>query len=320
MGLRFRTIDSGKNISNLSAKIVTLDQIEWFERDVPSRAKAVYLYTKSWMWKNAGRLSSTWPHISGDSFQKLADFSISTEKDLKKCDEKNLARSRIVFIRSDLFEEFILKFDSSLNAGHVLISGNSDIDFEKLPESLVAKDFKWFAQNSFILNDSRVNTIPIGIENISLGNHGRLQHLKECNEFIRDKILFGPMGDTHGSRRELLSSALKLQEIFYLPTKRLPPRQYVELSADFKYVFCPRGNGVDTHRFWESLYRGQTPIILESPWAKTLQGLGLPFICVPTLESLPALAAELDYRKSDFNPKDIEALWMPYWEKRINQN
>jgi hypothetical protein len=28
-----------------------------------------------------------------------------------------------------------------------------------------------------------------------------------------------------------------------------------------KFVFCPRGNGIDTHRIWESLYMGSIPIV-----------------------------------------------------------
>lgn len=304
---------------DLSEKIVSLGEIEWFERDSPSRLKAAYLYGRSWFWKILGRYSTTWPYVSGDSFQKLASFSVSTKEDLKKCNGLILDQSRIVFIRSDIFDDFLLEASSFLTGRHVLITGNGDTDFEKLPESLSTKKFKWFAQNASILNDSRVTTIPIGIENISLGNHGRIQHLKFSTEFNQNRVLFGPMGGTHNSRRAHLLSALELQDIFYIPTKRLPPRQYVELSANFKYIFCLRGNGVDTHRFWEALYRGQTPVILESAWAESLEGLGLPFICVPKLESLTELVDQLDFSKSDFNPIDLEALWMPFWEKRINQ-
>jgi hypothetical protein len=28
-----------------------------------------------------------------------------------------------------------------------------------------------------------------------------------------------------------------------------------------KFVFCPRGNGIDTHRLWETLYMGSIPIV-----------------------------------------------------------
>ena len=28
-----------------------------------------------------------------------------------------------------------------------------------------------------------------------------------------------------------------------------------------KFVFCPRGNGIDTHRLWETLYMGSYPIV-----------------------------------------------------------
>jgi hypothetical protein len=319
MGQYLRKGDSDKVMANMSSKVVSFGEIEWFDRNPPSRNKAIYLYARSWFWKNIGRYTSTWPYVSGDSFVKLADYSISTEKDLQGCDPKLLAQSRKIFVKSELFGQFVSEYAHHLNTGHVLITGNGDTDFEKIPESLIDIDFRWFAQNSFITNDSRVTSIPIGIENISLGSHGRLGHLHISRDFNQNRILFGPMGDTHPSRRSLLTSALELQNVFYLPTKRLPPRQYVKLSGNFKYVFCPRGNGVDTHRFWESLYRGQTPVILESDWSKSLEGLGLPFVCIPTLESVTAIVPELDFGKPDFNPNDLEALWMPFWGARINQ-
>jgi hypothetical protein len=38
-------------------------------------------------------------------------------------------------------------------------------------------------------------------------------------------------------------------------------RKYLEEIKSSKFVFCPRGNGIDTHRIWESLYMGSIPIV-----------------------------------------------------------
>jgi hypothetical protein len=32
-------------------------------------------------------------------------------------------------------------------------------------------------------------------------------------------------------------------------------------SRRYKYVICPRGNGIDTHRVWEALYLGVVPVV-----------------------------------------------------------
>ena len=36
---------------------------------------------------------------------------------------------------------------------------------------------------------------------------------------------------------------------------------YVRAICGHEFVVCPPGNGVDTHRFWETLYCGSTPIV-----------------------------------------------------------
>lgn len=35
-------------------------------------------------------------------------------------------------------------------------------------------------------------------------------------------------------------------------------------------VLCPEGNGIDTHRLWETLYMGGVPIVIRSPYMSSL--------------------------------------------------
>ena len=36
---------------------------------------------------------------------------------------------------------------------------------------------------------------------------------------------------------------------------------YLEQIRKHRFVICPRGNGVDTHRMWETIYLGAIPIV-----------------------------------------------------------
>jgi hypothetical protein len=38
-------------------------------------------------------------------------------------------------------------------------------------------------------------------------------------------------------------------------------KNYLREIRSSKFVFCPRGNGIDTHRLWETLYMGSIPIV-----------------------------------------------------------
>ncbi len=62
---------------------------------------------------------------------------------------------------------------------------------------------------------------------------------------------------------------------------------YIKNMADAKLVICPRGNGRDTHRFWEALYAGSIPIIVETelPY-KLLQQFNLPVVKLNSWEEL----------------------------------
>lgn len=56
-------------------------------------------------------------------------------------------------------------------------------------------------------------------------------------------------------------------------------REYLHEMANSELVICPRGNGRDTHRFWEALYVGATPVVVESELpAKLLETYSLPII------------------------------------------
>ena len=40
--------------------------------------------------------------------------------------------------------------------------------------------------------------------------------------------------------------------------------QWYETLGDHRLVLCPRGNGLDTHRVWETLYVGRIPVVAAS--------------------------------------------------------
>jgi hypothetical protein len=103
---------------------------------------------------------------------------------------------------------------------------------------------------------------------------------------------------------------------FQILRGRLEPYEYAEMSSHFKYIAAPRGNGLDTHRFWETLYRGSIPIVSKSSWSTNLRAMGIPLIEVDewsfeSLQKIPESTIEL------FNPKSIEVLWWDYWRREI---
>jgi hypothetical protein len=72
--------------------------------------------------------------------------------------------------------------------------------------------------------------------------------------------------------------------------------QYLRNLRSHSLVPCPEGNGVDTHRLWETLYMGGTPVVISNKIVNSLIN-GLPVIVLENWKQLK------DYRL-------MQELWM----------
>jgi hypothetical protein len=53
---------------------------------------------------------------------------------------------------------------------------------------------------------------------------------------------------------------------------------FLQEIRNHTFVLCPRGNGVDTHRLWETLYMGSIPIVKKDIALKDFEDLPICFI------------------------------------------
>ncbi len=77
-------------------------------------------------------------------------------------------------------------------------------------------------------------------------------------------------------------------------------------------IVCPRGNGRDSHRAWESLYLGRVIITLHSPADKLWDGF--PVILLNSWEELSMHENEILDAATKLETRDsIHKLFMPHW-------
>ena len=97
----------------------------------------------------------------------------------------------------------------------------------------------------------------------------------------------------------------------------LSTKSYVKDLSSYKYVVCPKGNGIDTMRMWESLYCGAIPIVDRSGVSSCFSDL-LPMIEVDDWdldkEYLESIYPSLSTRLSNFGLLNRE-----YWKVLINE-
>jgi hypothetical protein len=209
------------------------------------------------------------------------------------------------------------EYGNLINA-KVLILGNSDRDFNSFDFTLPQSIRSVFAQNlNFI--DKKMNVLPIGLENLRLGVNGTpwLFNEKMIDGEKKRKVLIGPFFYTHKERFEF--QPLQSGDDLEIVTRRMSPYQYARFSSHYRFIASPRGNGIDTHRFWESLYRGSLPIVKKNTWSNLISKLDIPFFEVESFSSESLSQIVKDFNNSSVWPSSIKSLWWPYWRHEISK-
>jgi hypothetical protein len=226
--------------------------------------------------------------------------------------------AKVIFCPSDKLAIFLDEYHHIISA-KVIICGNSDYEFLDLPSNIPTSISQFFLQNSFVSDHPLVTTLPIGIENFRWGVNGKPQNLSVGQSWMKRKneILIGPFGLTHPIRTEVRKEFFNSGDGIKFIANRLEPSEYARLSSQVRYVAAVRGNGVDTHRHWETLYRGGIPIIMGDGWSSGISNLNLPFLKVAAWSHDQLRQIITNEHDLSYSPEKISALWWPYWKKLI---
>lgn len=289
--------------------------LEIWEERRPSRVRVLRTYAKRiarW------RMNSS-PYLSGDLFADNSDISVYPPRFRGKMPTVGEIRSaRVIFCPSDKLEQFFEEYKKDILA-KVVICGNSDFEFQELPLNVPSSVKQLFLQNSFISDNQLVTTLPIGIENFRWGVNGHPKDLRAGISWIerKNEVLIGPFGLTHPTRIDVRRDFLPPYEGIKFIPMRMEPSDYARLARDTRYVAAVRGNGVDTHRHWETLYRGGIPIILKDAWSSGLAKLRLPFLEVEAWDPEELQKLLINSENLGFDPEKVHSLWWPYWKNLI---
>ena len=280
----------------------------------PSRIEVLQTYLRRiFYWR---RNSS--PYISGDAFADFTDFVYNPPKFRAfKRQRHRIIDAKSVYVVGTDFDNFQKKYAKKISP-RVIVIGNSDFELSSIDLSLFGNELAIFAQNCFVSNNFNIFTIPIGLENIRLGMNGLPKYMGfERWENREKRIMFGPFGRTHPMRGQVMEAFKAKRGPWDVYDGYIGPKKFSETSSRYQYVAAVRGNGVDTHRVWETLYRGAIPIVIQDSWSKSLTHLGLPFLTTPDWR--PATIKELirNHHAEPFDPGTIPALWMPYWMNKL---
>ena len=267
-------------------------------------------------WKRNSR-----PYLTIDSFADFCEVNVTPTKYRdKKPSLKEISNAKSIFCRSDKLQDFLDTHQNIVSAS-IIVSGNTDFEFHEKLRNIPASVKRLYLQNCFICDDSLYQTIPIGIENFRLGVNGNPRYLKKKTFYgnRKNKVLLGPFSLTHIDR-SIVYNSIQTSEYIDVVKKRIAPKKLSNVFQNYKFIAAVRGNGVDTHRIWEALYRGCIPIVQKSDWSSFLTELALPIEFVSNWTTIELKKCIDTSIINEFDPSNIASLWMPYWESRMNED
>ena len=131
-------------------------------------------------------------------------------------------------------------------------------------------DFKWLVTN-LTAKDPMCESLPLGLNDFCnyspfhlFAGDTRTIAFHRTYSTTRSGVLLCMNPRTSPAARHSAINAVSTHPaVQHLPLERSPAgfSRYLTALSKSMFCICPRGNGIDTHRFWESLYMGCIPVI-----------------------------------------------------------
>lgn len=236
-------------------------------------------------------ISTTSDFITGEQFYDISDFIYAPDIkpvfddynpvintfDIKLLKTNSIIYTHTLYIR-ELFDEI-----KDLAAQLIIISHNSDINIDstyKIPDSIKY----WFTQNVNV-NNKKIISIPIGLENKKWYQdiHKKqklLSKVKYCSKKIKNTLYLNHNINNNVLERQDLYKILKDKPWVTINHGKNGQDfdNYIENIYNHKFMVCPNGNGIDTHRLWECLYLNTIPVVKSDINNSFYQDLPICFV------------------------------------------
>lgn len=249
------------------------------------------------------------------NYKVISKNELFTGFKLKKL---NLKNGDVIFCNSsytDLLFKYLKKFKEVTNL--TLITTQSDTAITKKiflnrPQNIK----KWYAVNVDYKNSNLI-PIPLGLANNYSPKNIRFKDLEDFKfkqEEKINKLYINLRSNTNIKERANLNKIFENKEWVVIKEPNLSIDQYINDLQKYKFILCPWGNGVDTHRIWETLYCGSIPV--------TKKHIGLSFESLPiiSVNCFNDITIERLIEISESQKSNYEALNISFWEGKIKSN
>ncbi len=219
--------------------------------------------------------------------------------------------------------------DVDLRTLQVLVTGHSDYPItESHRRTLDLPSLqKWFGQNMTVIHPKAVQ-VPIGISNKCPGCPGCPACLVDtqllCTIAARSKPTTPCLAylniSAHNCPQERDGIIEKYADKDWV-TYQSPSiseaghRNFLEMIHSHKFVFAPRGNGIDTHRMWEALYLRTIPIVKRTEGLSQFEDL--PILFVDSWQDISPQWLEKKYEEFMSAKYPLDKITLRHWCREI---
>lgn len=267
--------------------------------------------------------SCTLPYLSASCLMLLSDFIYD---DVVKNVEplERLKDGDVIFIRTLLINEFFERLFHKIKNKIIIITHYSDYSTDKNHIRYLndEKIIVWFGQNPGFEHPKFI-PIPIGFTGTVWDKGKSIKYIRNVDfknlipwNDRKNLIYINFEAETNLKARYYLQSYFKKFNGVKISEKRIQFNSYMDNIQDSKYVLCPRGNGLDTHRFYETVLMGSIPIVENSTlfpiFKKTTTLIVSDFkqVSMHMLENPHLYISDMNFSKG--------ILFFSYWVEKID--
>jgi hypothetical protein len=300
--INYKDIITGDRVVELCDLIITTKDIDNFHKGIEHLdARKVFLDSEAIIIPiipvNGTLKFFVYSHIL-DTFVALLQAIKESLKQYKNCE----GLKKIVIYSHNSDHSFEEKHYQAIKE----IANETGINFDIFAQGVNCKPECYVPRKSLdespkIYDKVRVTLLPIGIAN-KMWPHGSLETLydtmsKNYKKIKSKNIYICVNCDTYPYRKTVIDKMQSLGYTIQDPIK--DPKifnDYLKELSEHYFSLCIRGNGIDTHRFWESLYLGTIPVIINNKETdcknfveflyKLFNDRVRPFIVIKDLEEL----------------------------------
>jgi hypothetical protein len=193
------------------------------------------------------------------------------DKLTRNVDLARLKNGDVIYVKADFILNFFRSVFPKIKTKFILITHNSDypakLKFIKYLNH--PKMIAWFAENPAFVHPKLIPT-PIGIENTNW-TPSKTPFIRSVNKSAlipwseRKYLLYiNFAAKTNRKKRQPLLDHFSQFDSVFVHKSKVSFDTYMGYIENSKFVLCPQGNGIDTHRYYESLLMGAIPVVENS--------------------------------------------------------